>query len=379
MNEPPFLPYSRQRITEEDIEAVVEALRSPIISQGSRLGRFEEEFAAEAGASFAVGFSSGTAALHGMSVAAGIGPGDEVIVPAITFAATANAVLYAGGKPVFADIDPTTACIDVDAAARAITNATRAILAVDLGGRPADYPRLRDLAERHGLLLLADAAHSPGARIGDRVVLDYVDMAAYSFNPVKNLTTGEGGMVAGKEAHLASTLQQFRVHGMTRDPELLTSAPPGEWYYEQQFLGFNYKLSELHAALGLGQLRRLPEHNARRRELAAYYDESLAELPVERPVRTEGVVSSWHLYVVRVAGEVRNALFDFLRSRGLGVQIHYIPVPLHPYYRGLGYTMDGLPNAQAYYESALSLPLHQSMTRQDVDRVVASLKQFFAA
>jgi len=372
-----FLPYSRQLITDADVDAVIDALKSPVISQGSRLEQFESAFAAAAGAPFAVGFSSGTAALHAMCVAAGIGPGDEVILPAMTFASTANAVLYTGGKPVFVDIDPSSVCIDSGRAEQAVTDSTRAILAVDFAGHPADYPRLRRIAAERDLLLLSDGAHSPGATISGSRPSELADMVAFSFNPVKNLTSAEGGMVVGVDLDREEVLRQFRTHGMTRVAERLLEEPHGDWYYEQQFLGFNYKLSELHAALGLSQLARLHEHTETRRRLATVYHDALAGLPVECPAPKAGVESAWHLYVIRVEPSVRRDLFDFLRARSIGVQVHYLPVPMHPYYRGWGYTMQGLDQARSYYESAISLPLHQAMSEEDVDRVVAAVRAFF--
>ena len=373
----PFLPYSRQLVTDGDVEAVIEALRSPLISQGSRLDQFESAFASAVNTPFAVGFSSGTAALHAMCAAAGLGPGDEVILPAITFAATANAVLYTGGKPVFVDVDPSTVCIDVDRVERAISDSTRAVLAVDFAGHPADYPRLRHIAAEHGLLLLSDGAHSPGATISGSRPSELADMVAFSFNPVKNLTSAEGGMVVAIDRQREDVLRQFRTHGMTRAEERLSEEPHGDWYYEQQFLGFNYKLSELHAALGLSQLARLSAHTEARRQLATIYNDALAELPVERPAPRKDVESTWHLYIIRVDPSVRKKLFDFLRFRNIGVQVHYLPVPMHPYYRDLGYSMQGLDQARSYYESAISLPLHQAMSEEDVDRVVAAVRSFF--
>lgn len=375
-----YLPYSRPLVSEEDIAAVAEALHSPMISQGDQLAAFEQEFAGAVEARYAVAFSSGTAALHGMAFAAGLGPGDEVVVPPLTFAGTANAVRYLGAEPVFADIDPETFCLDPAAARRVVTPRTRAILTVDFAGRPSAYDELTALADETGALLLSDAAHAPGARYRGRPVgSDLAGMTAFSFNPVKNLTAGEGGMVtAGREA-VRTRLVMFRAHGMTRDAGQLERTSPGGWYYEQQHLGFNYKLSELHAALGRSQLRRLEAFNARRREIARFYTDVLADLPLELPASPEDAEHVWHLYVVQVRPpHRRDALFAFLRERGLGVQVHYIPVPMHPYYQRLGYAMDAFPNAARYYERALSLPLHPAMTDGDAERVVEMVRAFFA-
>ncbi len=375
---PAFLPYSRPLVDDDDVAAVTAALQDPMISQGTRLTAFEAAFARQVGAAEAVAFSSGTAALHAMCFAAGLGPGDEVIVPALTFAGTANAVLYVGARPVFADIDPDTLCLDPGAVRRALTPRTRAFLPVDFAGHPADYAALAALAGEAGAVVLADAAHAPGARRQGRPVGSLADMTAFSFNPVKNMTSAEGGMVTTDDPERAARLRQFRVHGMTRDADRLEAPAPGGWYYEQQFLGYNYKLSELHAALGLSQLARLEAYNARRRALAACYDARLAALPLVLPGTARGVLHARHLYVVQVLPPFdRDALFATLREQGFGVQVHYIPVPLHPHYRRLGYTLDDCPHVAHYYAGALSLPLHPAMTEADVDRVVHALQRFF--
>ena len=374
-----YLPYSRPLVSEDDIAAVAEALRSPMISQGERLAAFERDFAEVVEARYAVAFSSGTAALHGMAFAAGLGPGDEVVLPPLTFAGTANALLYLGATPVFADVDPQTLCLDPDAARRALTSRTKAVLTVDFAGRPSAYAGLADVAREAGALLLSDAAHAPGARYRGRAVGGALaDMTAFSFNPVKNLTAGEGGMVTTGSEPFRDRLALFRTHGMTRDAAQLERTSPGGWYYEQQHLGFNYKLSELHAALGRSQLRRLGAFNARRRELARFYADALADLPLELPAAPEDAEHVWHLYAVEVQPpNERAALFAYLRERGFGVQVHYIPVPMHPYYRRLGYAMEAFPNAARYYERALSLPLHPAMTDEDAERVVRALEAFF--
>ncbi|GIV62083.1 MAG: UDP-4-amino-4,6-dideoxy-N-acetyl-beta-L-altrosamine transaminase [Rhodothermaceae bacterium] len=376
-----LLPYSRPLVTDEDIAAVVEALRDPVISQGQRLAAFEAAFAEAVQARHAVAFSSGTAALHGLYFAAGIGPGDEVVMPALTFAGTANAVRYLGGTPVFADIDPETRCLDPGAVRAVCTPRTKAIVTVDFGGHPSAYAELRDVAEATGCRLLCDAAHAAGAAYRGRPVgSSLADGTAFSFNPVKNMTAAEGGMVTTDDDAMARRLRQFRTHGMTRTPEDLERPSPGGWYYEQQFLGFNYKLSELHAALGLSQLRRLAAHNAHRRRLAAWYDAALDGLPLRRPAAPSDGVHAWHLYAIEVmAGPPfhRDALFASLRAQGIGVQVHYIPVPLHPDYVRLGYTMEGLPHTTRYYARALSLPCHPAMDEHDAARVVDAVRAFF--
>lgn len=379
-----FLPYSRPVITPADVDAVVEALRDPMISQGPRLERLETEFASVVGSSWAVGLSSGSAALHAMCFAAGLGPGDDVIVPALTFAGTANAILHVGATPVFADVDPNTFCIAVDEVDALVGNRTRAILSVDFAGHPAPYEPLRTFADEHRLALLADAAHAPGAEYRGRPVGGTTaDMTAFSLNPVKNITGAEGGIVTGNAPDLRDVVVRFRAHGMTREAHLLEDGAPASWYYEQQFLGYNYKLSELHAALALSQLDRLSAHNETRARLAAYYGEALADLPLRLPRDGddgEGNRHAWHLYVVRLEprdADRRDELFATLHDNRIGVQLHYIPVPLHPHYRRLGYSLSGLPNTSDYFRTALSLPLNPAMTESDCDRVVAVVRGFF--
>lgn len=374
-----FIPYSRQWIDERDVEAVTEALRAAIVSQGDVLTQFESSFAKMCGVVHAVAVSSGTAALHTMLAASGVGSGSEVVVPALTFAGTSNAVLYTGAVPVFADVDPETNCIAPDHVETLITDRTRAIVAVDFAGHPAAYDALRVIADHHGLVLLADAAHSVGGFANDRPVGSLTDMTAFSLNPVKNMTAAEGGVVVTDDANRAAFATSFRTHGMTRDPDRLEATPPGDWYYEQQVLGFNYKLSELHAALGLSQISRLAERNTMRRMLATRYLESLADFPLELPGAHPNIEHTWHLFTIQVDTDVRSRLFAHLRSADLGVQVHYIPIPLHPFYKRLGYSMDGLPNTARYYRRAISLPLHPLMTDADQERVVSRIREFFGS
>jgi dTDP-4-amino-4,6-dideoxygalactose transaminase len=378
MNED-LLPYSRQKLDEEEIRAVTEVLRSPIISQGTRLEQFEQAFAKNAGVPHAVGLSSGSAALHAMCSAIGLGEGDEVVVPALTFASTATAVLHTGARPVFAEIDPASLCLNPESVRSRLSARTKAILAVDFAGHPAPYGDLRALADRHDLLLLADSAHSVGGAYGEMPIGSIADATAFSFNPVKNMTTAEGGMVTTRLTDVASRIRMFRVHGMTREADLLEKSPPGGWYYEQQFNGFNYKLSELHAALGLVQLSRLGSFNARRAEIARSYLEALEDLPLRLPPQPVDGRHTWHLFVIQVDDpDTRPRLFDFLRTRRIGVQVHYIPVPRHPFFQRLGYTMDGLEETGRYYDRAMSLPVHPAMSDRDLQHVISSLRSFFS-
>jgi perosamine synthetase len=369
-----FLPYGRQSIGEDDIAAVVEALRSDWLTTGPRVGSFETALAAATGCREAVAVSSGTAALHLAMLALRIGPGDEVIVPTLTFAASANCVTYCGGTPVFADVDAATLLIDPAVVARLITPRTRAIIAVDFAGQPCDYPALRALADAHGLALVADACHSLGASLDGRPSGSLADLTCFSLHPVKHITTGEGGAVTTDDELLARRLRSLRNHGVTADRREREAA--GAWFYEMTELGFNYRLSDIACALGESQLRKLPGWIARRQELAARYDAKLDEaLPdVGRLATRPGVAHAFHLYVTRVAD--RDTVFGRLRAAGIGANVHYIPVHLHPYYRERLGTGPGLcPVAEAAYAEILSLPLFPQMGKADVDYVVATLAE----
>lgn len=373
-----FLPYSRPLVDEEDIEAVAASLRAPMISQGDRLHAFEQAFADVAGSAYAVAFSSGTAALHAMCAAAGIGEGDTVMVPALTFAGTVNAIRYCGATPIFVDIDPDSFCIEPHTLVDRMPDKCRAILGVDFAGLPVDYAGLRAVAEKAGALLLSDAAHAPGATYRGAAVGSLADMTAFSFNPVKNMTTAEGGMVTTDGSEAAERLRMFRVHGMTRERGRLMRNETADWYYEQQFLGMNYKLSEPHAALGLSQLQKLKRFNGKRQRIAGMYRERLAPLPLVLPPARCDATHVYHLFVIRIASEApctRDELFRRLRDQGIGVQLHYVPVPEHPYYKKMGYDLTGLDATSAYYADALSIPVHPAMEDADVDRVVKALER----
>ena len=367
------LPYGRQAIDEDDIAAVVEALRSDWLTTGPRVGWFEEAFAEVAGTAHAVALSSGTAALHALVHALGVGPGDEVIVPPMTFAATANCILYTGATPVFADVDPSTLLLDPVDAERRITDRTRAILAVDYAGQPCDWGLLRALADDYGLALGADACHSLGGDDHGRPVGSLADASAFSLHPVKHVTTGEGGVVTTDDEELAARMRRFRNHGISTDHR--ERAEAGAWFYEMVELGFNYRITDFQCALGLSQLGKLPGWVERRRALAARYDAALAGLPAVRPLRRrQGAGHAFHLYVVRVPR--RDEVFAELRAAGIGANVHYIPVHLHPYYRERLGTGPGLcPAAEDAFAEILSLPLFPGMSEADVDDVVASLAE----
>jgi perosamine synthetase len=366
------LPYGRQWIDEDDIAAVVEVLRSDWLTTGPKVEEFEAAFAAVVGARAAVAVSSGTAALHAAMFALGIEQGDEVIVPAMTFAATANCVVYQGGTPVFADIDPDTLLLNPIAAAALITPRTRAIVAVDFAGQPCAYDALSELARRHRLALVSDACHSLGGKYRGRPSGSLADLSTFSFHPVKPITTCEGGMITTDDAALARRMQAFRNHGISTDHRQRERA--GSWYYEMVELGYNYRLNDLQCALGLSQLQKLPDWISRRQEIARRYDAAFAGLEEIRPLTRRVEVShAYHLYVVRMAGE-RDRVFAALREQGIGVNVHYLPVHLHPYYRRRFGTGPGLcPVAEAAPEDLLSLPIFPRMSNQDVDDVITAL------
>lgn len=367
-----MLPYGSQWIDEHDIEAVVKVLKSDFITQGPSIADFENAVAAYVGARYAVAFCNGTAALHAACYAAGIGPGDEVVTTPITFLASSNCALYMGAKVVFADIDPHTYNIDPDEIEAAITDRTKAIIAVDLTGQPAEMDRILMLAKDRGIAVIHDAAHSLGASYGGSKVGTFGDMTMFSFHPVKHVTTGEGGVIVTDDERLKTALQMFRNHGMTRDPNLLTRN--GEpWYYEMQALGYNYRMTDMQAALGLSQLSKLDGFVRRRREIAARYNAAFEELAdVVLPRQHPSAESSWHLYVIRVND--RNAVFARLRDLNIGVNVHYIPVYKQPYYRGLGYRDDQCQRAEHYYETAITLPLFPKMSDEDVEDVIRAVR-----
>ena len=482
----PFIPYARQWIDEEDIQAVVEVLHSDWLTTGPKVAEFEKAFINFVGAKEAVAVNNGTAALHAAMYAIGIGLGDEVILSPMTFVATANAMVFQGGTPVFADVDPDTLLIDPTKLGEKITKRTKAIVAVDYAGQPCDYDALREIAERHSLILVADACHSLGAEYKGRNVGTLADLTVFSFHPVKHITTGEGGMVVTDNTELANRMRMFRNHGITRNPEMFTPArqtlggvhpcPPRlyqdrrgspltetqqttdngqrikdnnfqqatvngqrstvneQWYYEMQDFGYNYRITDIQCALGLSQLKKLPEFLRRRCEIAAKYDEALADIPGIEPLglrsdvmpakhlakhqTTSDIHSSsdamrhvypveslpngirspfhrgeghstgaprsmpskhaYHLYVIKVdfkALEIdRTTVFQSLREKGIGVNVHYIPVHLHPFYRKKYHTGLGLcPVAEAGYEQIISLPMFPAMTDPDIETVVDAI------
>lgn len=364
-----MLPYGRQSIDESDIAAVVEVLRSDWLTTGPTVPRFEEEVAHFTRARYAVAVSSGTAALHAAMYAAGIGPGDEVIVPPITFVATANSVVFQGGTPVFADVDPDTLLLDPVCVEECVTSRTKAIVAVDYAGQPCDYDALRSIADRHGLILIADACHALGAMYRGRAVGTLADLTVLSFHPVKHITTGEGGMILTDRREFRDRMAAFRNHGLDTDHR--QRAERGCWSYEMQDLGYNYRISDVQCALGISQFNKLPGWIERRRAIARQYDNAFVHSDRVMPLVTAPDVShSYHLYVVRVKN--RELIFAGLRERHIGANVHYMPVHLHPYYQRTFGTRPGqCPMAENAYREILSLPMFPHMKDADVNRVIA--------
>ena len=374
-----MIPYGKQSIGEDDIAAVVEVLRSDWLTTGPKVPEFEEAFARFVGAKHAVAVSSGTAALHAAMHALGVGPGDEVIVPAMTFAATANCVVFQGGTPIFADVDPDTLLLDPMQAEARITSRTKAIIAVDYAGQPCDYDALRAITSHHKLALVADACHALGGKLGNRPVGSLADLSTFSFHPVKHITTGEGGVITTNDPERATRMRLFRNHGIATDHRQRDNK--GTWFYEMVDLGFNYRLTDLQCALGIIQLSKLPEWITKRREIAARYDTEFTYMPEIRPlgVRT-GVSHAYHLYVIRLGmesdGVDRGTVFGALRNMGIGVNVHYIPVHLHPFYRERFGTGPGqCPVAEAAYEKILSLPMFPGMSETDVETVIDAVRR----
>jgi UDP-4-amino-4,6-dideoxy-N-acetyl-beta-L-altrosamine transaminase len=377
-----FLPYGRQEIDDADIEAVVQALRAELITQGPRIEEFEEELAHYLGAGNVVAFANGTAALHGAAFAAGLGPSDEVITSPLSFAASANCALYVGARPKFVDISPETWNLDTAVAAAEAGERTRAVVAVSFAGLPVDLEPLNALRDK--LVVIEDAAHALGGhRNGDRVGgPGGADLTTFSLHPVKAMTTGEGGAVATEDAELARRLRLFRTHGITKQG-IAPSPLEGDWYYEMQLLGFNYRITDFQSALGSAQLRRLDERVARRNEIAERYRRLLAgeERIALPPPAPAGSLHAYHLFVVRLlaGAEARLSAFQALRKARIGVQVHYIPIYRLPYYRDvLGYPQHECPVAEDYYWGAISLPMFPAMTDSDVERVVHALGEALA-
>ncbi|GHV38350.1 UDP-4-amino-4,6-dideoxy-N-acetyl-beta-L-altrosamine transaminase [Synergistales bacterium] len=373
-----YLPYGRQSISEEDINAVVDILRGDWLTMGPTVERFENMFAGYIGAAHAVSFSSGTAALHAAMHVAGVSSKDNAIVPSFTFAATANSVVYCGGKPIFADMSRDTLCLDPESASVAAQKAggpVKVIAPVSYAGYPADIGEFKKIAARHGALVVEDASHALGAARGDNKVGVEADMTVFSFHPVKHITTAEGGMVTTNSSDFAKHLKLFRSHGLVRDKKDFVRPYEGAWDNDIIEIGYNYRLNEISCALGESQMKRLPSFVARRREIASLYREKLSSisglsLPPDHPGH------SYHIFAIWVANGRRNEVFEFLRQSGIGVQVHYVPVHLHTYYRQkFGCKEGDFPVTENFSAGQLSIPMFPDMTDDHVNFVAEKIKE----
>lgn len=382
-----MIPYGRQEINQADVDAVVAVLRSDFLTQGPQVPLFEQIVTESCGARHAIAVNSATSALHIACLALSLGPGDWLWTTPVTFVASANCGLYCGARVDFVDIDPRTYNLCPKALERKLALAEHAgrlpkvVVAVHLCGQPCDMAAIHALGQRYGFKIIEDASHAIGGRYRGTPIGNgrYSDITVFSFHPVKIITTAEGGMALTNDAELAEKMLLLRSHGITRDPAKMTHAPEGPWYYQQIDLGFNYRMTELQAALGVSQMARLDEYVARRHHLAARYDESLADMPVTRPWQHPDSYTGLHLYVIRLQldkiGMSHRQVFDSLREQGVGVNLHYIPIHKQPYYQAMGFKQGDYPEAERYYVEAISLPMFQSMSEAQQDEVVSALRK----
>ena len=376
-----FLQYGRQYIDEEDISKVVEVLKGDYLTTGPYVKNFEESLAKKVGAKYAVAVTSGTAALHCAVLAAGISKGDEVLVTPMTFAASANCILYVGATPVFVDIEENTGNIDVSKIEEKITDKTKAIIAVSYRGNPVKIDEIMSIAKKHNLIVVEDAAHAIGAKYKDSYVGNNADMTIFSFHPVKHITTGEGGAITTNNSGFYRKLIEMRSHGITRNIELMENKDD-PWYYEQVDLGYNYRMPDINAALGISQMKKLDVFINKRKELSLLYSEILKDNKYVTLLEdTEGGFNSEHIYVIKLNLErfncTRREIYSALIKENIGVNIHYIPVYFHPYYRKLGYKRGICPVCEEFYERIITLPLHVSMSKNDVISVIKALDKIF--
>jgi UDP-4-amino-4,6-dideoxy-N-acetyl-beta-L-altrosamine transaminase len=378
------IPYGRQNITDEDVQTVVDALKSDFLTQGPRIKEFEDAFAAYVNVEYAVAVANGTAALHLCALALQVKPGQKIITTPNTFAASANCISYCGGEIVFADIDPNTYCLDIDKVRKLLEQAPQdtyqGIIPVDFAGYPVNLEAFRQLADEYGLWIIEDACHAPGGYFTDSTGKQqhcgngkYADLAIFSFHPVKHIACGEGGMITTNNKELYEQLLILRTHGITKSPDLLEENHGG-WYYEMQMLGYNYRITDIQASLGTSQLQRAEDGITRRRAIAKKYDEAFMNTPVRVLNHSDSVGHAYHLYVIQV--DKRKELYDHLRSNQIFAQVHYIPVHLQPYYKGQGWKKGDLPQAEAYYEQCLSLPMYPTLTNEEQEFVIKQVLNF---
>ena len=373
-----MIPYGKQSINWRDIRSVKKALKSDFLTTGPLIDQFEQAVADYVNTKYAVAVSNGTAALHIAVFAAGIKPGDEVLVPAMTFAASSNAVLYMGGTPIFVDIDEQTMNIDIEDMQAKITSKTKAIIPVDFTGQSVNIDRIMELAHKHNLIVIEDAAHALGSEYKGRKVGSDADMAMLSFHPVKPITTGEGGIIVTNNKDYYEKMRMFRTHGITKDPSKMINYE-GPWFYEQHYLGYNYRLTDIQAALGLSQLKRIDKFIAKRRKIKDYYNQAFKDFDLlETPFEPTYSNSGWHLYIVKLKLDKLKAkkadIFNAFLKENIGVMVHYIPVYLHPYYEELGYSKLNCPVSEKVYEQMISLPIFPGMTNKDMIYIAKVIK-----
>ncbi len=382
------IPYGRQNITEDDIAAVVDVLRSDWLTQGPTIAKFEQAVADYCGVKYAVAVSNATAALHLACLAIGLGPGDRLWTSPNTFVASANCARYCGADVDFVDIDSQTYNLSVAELDRKLIAAQKSgtlpkvILPVHFSGQSCDMEAIAVLAKKYEIQVIEDASHALGGHYQNQKIgsCQFSEMAIFSFHPVKMITTGEGGMIVTNNPDLYERLKQLRSHGITQDPTVMIESSPGPWYYEQHHLGFNYRLTDIQAALGLSQLKRIDRFVTRRQEIVDRYQAQLCDLPIQCPIAQ--TQSSHHLYVVRLKLEKisrsKSDIFSYLREQGLGTQVHYIPVHTQPYYRQLGFNWGDFPESESYYQEAMSLPIHYDLTNEEQDRIIQTFREAIA-
>lgn len=371
-----FIPYGRHYIDDDDISAVVKALKEDYIATGPGIGQFEKEFAEYVGVKYAVAVSSGTAALHASCFAAGIKQGDEVITTPLTFAASANCVLYCGGTPIFADVDEKTYNIAPEEIEKKITPRTKAIIPVHFTGQPCDMDAIHSIADKYGLKVIEDAAHASGADYFGKKIGALSDMTIFSFHPVKHMTTCEGGMITTNDEELYRKLKGFRAYCLTKDPEQLVDREDGSWHYEIQGLGYNYRISDVMCALGRSQLKKLDKFVEKRRNAAERYNEELKHIPgIILPYQKDGCNSSWHLYTIQIENGRRREVYTEMKEAGIGVDVHYLPVYKHPYYQENGYKNVCCPNAEKIYSQILSIPIFYTLSEEQQTYVIDTIKK----